>query len=78
MSATTIRIEDKSVSAAGLTLRYLESGSGHPVIFLHGGSLGSSADAFLRNMPAFAKAICIASMGLRTTRRCACCCTFSG
>jgi pimeloyl-ACP methyl ester carboxylesterase len=56
MSATTITIEDKSVRAAGLNLRYLEAGSGHPVIFLHGGSLGSSADVFLRNMPAFARA----------------------
>ena len=56
MSATTIKIEDKTISAAGLTLRYLESGSGHPVIFLHGGSLGSSADVFLRTMPAFAEA----------------------
>ena len=56
MSATTIKIEDKTIRAAGLNLRYLESGSGHPVIFLHGGSLGSSADVFLRNMPAFARA----------------------
>lgn len=56
MSARTIVIEDKTVRAAGLNLRYLESGVGHPVIFLHGGSLGSSADVFLRNMPAFAKA----------------------
>ena len=56
MSATTIKIEDKTIRAAGLTLRYLEAGSGHPVIFLHGGSLGSSADVFLRNMPAFARA----------------------
>ena len=56
MSATTIRIEDKTIRAAGLNLRYLEAGAGHPVIFLHGGSLGSSADVFLRNMPAFAKA----------------------
>ena len=53
MSAT---INNKTVSAGGLNLRYLEAGSGHPVIFLHGGSLGSSADVFLRNMPAFAKA----------------------
>ena len=43
MSATTIKIEDKTIRAAGLTLRYLESGSGRPVIFL-------------RNMPAFATA----------------------
>ena len=56
MSATTIKIEDKTIRAAGRTLRYLEAGSGHPVIFLHGGSLGSSADVFLRNMPAFARA----------------------
>lgn len=54
MSATTIA--DKTVSAMGLNIRYLEAGSGHPVIFLHGGSLGSSADVFLRNMPAFARA----------------------
>ena len=56
MSATTIGIEDKTIRAAGLTLRYLVSGAGHPVIFLHGGSLGSSADVFLRTMPAFAEA----------------------
>ena len=56
MSAATTMIEDKTISAEGLTLRYLDAGSGHPVIFLHGGSLGSSADVFLRNMPAFVKA----------------------
>jgi pimeloyl-ACP methyl ester carboxylesterase len=49
-------IQDKRVAAGGLTLRYLESGKGHPVIFLHGASLGSSADVFLRNLPAFAAA----------------------
>jgi pimeloyl-ACP methyl ester carboxylesterase len=50
------KIEDKFVTAGGLQLRYLAMGQGRPVIFLHGASLGSSADVFLRNMPAFAQA----------------------
>ena len=49
-------ISDKRIAAGGMTLRYLEAGEGHPVIFLHGASLGSSADVFLRNLPAFAAA----------------------
>ena len=49
-------IEDKSVTIDGLKIRYLEAGSGHPVLMLHGASLGSSADVFLRNMPALAGA----------------------
>ncbi len=49
-------IQDKRIAAGGTTLRYLEAGEGHPVIFLHGASLGSSADVFLRNLPAFAAA----------------------
>src|SRR5215510_3171313 len=33
----------------GLNVRYLEEGSGAPVILLHGASLGSSADVWARN-----------------------------
>jgi 4,5:9,10-diseco-3-hydroxy-5,9,17-trioxoandrosta-1(10),2-diene-4-oate hydrolase len=51
---------DKYVTIDGLKIRYLEEGSGTPVLFLHGASLGSSADVFRRNLPNFAKA------GLRT------------
>lgn len=50
---------DKFVSVDGLNIRYIEQGEGAPVIFLHGASLGSSADVFIRNLPAFA------SSGLR-------------
>jgi 4,5:9,10-diseco-3-hydroxy-5,9,17-trioxoandrosta-1(10),2-diene-4-oate hydrolase len=49
-------LEDRYVTAGGLRLRYIELGDGHPVIFLHGASLGSSADVFARNLPAFAEA----------------------
>lgn len=48
--------EDRYVDALGLRLRYLEQGDGPAVVFLHGGSLGSSADVFLRNMATFAAA----------------------
>jgi 4,5:9,10-diseco-3-hydroxy-5,9,17-trioxoandrosta-1(10),2-diene-4-oate hydrolase len=48
--------EDKFVTVDGLKLRYIEEGSGPSVLFLHGASLGSSADVFLRNLPAFARA----------------------
>jgi 4,5:9,10-diseco-3-hydroxy-5,9,17-trioxoandrosta-1(10),2-diene-4-oate hydrolase len=47
---------DKYVTIDGLKIRYLEEGSGTPVLFLHGASLGSSADVFRRNLPNFAKA----------------------
>ena len=47
--------EDKFVSVDGLKLRYIEEGSGPSVLFLHGASLGSSADVFLRNLGPFAK-----------------------
>lgn len=48
--------EDKFVSVDGLKIRYIEAGSGHPVVFLHGGSLGSSADVFRRNLSGFSAA----------------------
>lgn len=48
--------QDKFVTVDGLRLRVLEAGSGPAVLFLHGASLGSSADVFRRNLPAFAGA----------------------
>jgi pimeloyl-ACP methyl ester carboxylesterase len=51
-----IKSEDKYVTVDGLKLRYIEEGSGPSVLFLHGASLGSSADVFLRNLGPFAKA----------------------
>jgi 4,5:9,10-diseco-3-hydroxy-5,9,17-trioxoandrosta-1(10),2-diene-4-oate hydrolase len=51
-----IKPEDKFVSVDGQKLRYIEAGSGPSVLFLHGASLGSSADVFLRNLGPFAKA----------------------
>ena len=51
-----IKPENKFVNVDGLKLRYIEEGSGPSVLFLHGASLGSSADVFLRNLGPFAKA----------------------
>ena len=48
--------QDKFVTVDGLRLRYIEEGSGPSVLFLHGASLGSSADVFVRNLGPFAKA----------------------
>ena len=48
--------EDRFVRVDGLEIRYIERGEGHPVVFLHGASLGSSADVFIRNLPAFTDA----------------------
>ena len=47
--------KDQFIDVAGLKTRYIEQGEGHPVVFLHGASLGSSADVFIRNLPAFAQ-----------------------
>lgn len=44
------KLEDKYVTVDGLKLRYIEEGSGPAVLFLHGASLGSSADVFRRNL----------------------------
>jgi 2-hydroxy-6-oxonona-2,4-dienedioate hydrolase len=49
----TIRIEDRLTKVNGRDVRYLENGTGAPVLFLHGSSLGSSADVFHRNVHAF-------------------------
>ena len=51
-----IKPENKFVNVDGQKLRYIEEGSGPSVLFLHGASLGSSADVFLRNLGPFAKA----------------------
>lgn len=56
MSAATTVLADKFVTIDGLRIRYLEAGTGPALLFLHGGSLGSSADVFRRNIPAFAAA----------------------
>jgi len=52
----TIKPEDQFVNVDGLKLRYIEEGTGPSVLFLHGASLGSSADVFRRNLGPFAKA----------------------
>jgi 4,5:9,10-diseco-3-hydroxy-5,9,17-trioxoandrosta-1(10),2-diene-4-oate hydrolase len=51
-----VKPEDKYVTVDGLKLRYIEEGAGPAVLFLHGASLGSSADVFLRNLGPFARA----------------------
>jgi 4,5:9,10-diseco-3-hydroxy-5,9,17-trioxoandrosta-1(10),2-diene-4-oate hydrolase len=48
--------QDKFVDVDGLKLRYIEDGSGPSVLFLHGASLGSSADVFQRNLRPLANA----------------------
>lgn len=47
---------DKYVTVNGLRLRYIEKGEGPAVLFLHGASLGSSADVFRRNIDDFSAA----------------------
>ncbi len=47
---------EREVTVDGLKVRYLEEGSGMPVIMLHGASLGSSADVFGRHMGPLADA----------------------
>ena len=47
---------DKYITVDGLRLRYIEEGSGQPVLLMHGASLGSSADVFRRNLGPLAKA----------------------
>jgi pimeloyl-ACP methyl ester carboxylesterase len=49
-------LQDKFVEVDGLRLRYVEMGQGPAVLLLHGGSLGSSADVFLPNIPPLAAA----------------------
>jgi len=49
-------MKDKFVTVDGLRLRYIEEGEGPAVILLHGASLGSSADVFIRNLAPLARA----------------------
>lgn len=50
-----VKTEDRFVEIDGLKIRYLEEGSGHPALLLHGSSLGSSADVFRRNLEPLAE-----------------------
>jgi len=52
----TPRPVDKYVTVDGLRMRYIEEGQGHPVLLMHGASLGSSADVFIRNLAPLARA----------------------
>ncbi len=45
---------ERFINVDGLRTRILEQGSGAPVLLLHGAALGSSADVWTDNMPAFA------------------------
>ncbi len=47
---------DKYVTIDGLRMRYIEEGQGQPLLLMHGASLGSSADVFIRNLGPFAAA----------------------
>jgi len=52
----TTRPIDKYVTVDGLKMRYIEAGQGTPVLLMHGASLGSSADVFIRNLEPLARA----------------------
>src|SRR5438132_12500153 len=45
---------DTFVAVAGLRARYRETGTGAPLVLLHGASLGSSADVWSDSIAAFA------------------------
>jgi pimeloyl-ACP methyl ester carboxylesterase len=59
-SDTLTRVHDKFVTVDGLNTRYIEEGPEDsaypPVLLLHGASLGSSADVFIRNLGPLARA----------------------
>jgi pimeloyl-ACP methyl ester carboxylesterase len=55
-TALKIQTNDKYVTVDGLKTRYIEEGTGPALLLLHGASLGSSADVFIRNLPPLAKA----------------------
>lgn len=50
------KVEDRYVTVDGLRIRYIEEGQGPAVLLVHGASLGSSADVFIRNLSPLAKA----------------------
>lgn len=54
MNSGGVELQNHFFKYQGLRLRYVEEGVGPAVIMLHGASLGSSADVFLRNLPLFA------------------------
>lgn len=56
VAALKSRAVDKYVTVDGLRIRYIEEGEGPAVILIHGGSLGSSADVFARNLGPLADA----------------------
>ena len=56
VAAMKARVEDKYLTVDGLKIRYIEEGNGPPIIMIHGGSLGSSADVFARNLGPLAAA----------------------
>jgi pimeloyl-ACP methyl ester carboxylesterase len=43
------------ITIDGVKIRYLEEGNGPPVLLLHGGTLGFSADVWRRNIPGLAR-----------------------
>ncbi len=53
---TANSVEDRFVTVDELSIRYVEAGDGLPLILLHGASLGSSSDVFLRNLGPLAAA----------------------
>lgn len=55
-SKSSVGMTDHYVSIDRLRIRYLQEGAGHAVVFLHGASIGSSADVFRRNLGPFARA----------------------
>jgi pimeloyl-ACP methyl ester carboxylesterase len=55
-ASTTVPAPDKFVTVDGLNIRYIERGEGPVAIFMHGGSIGSSADVFQRNLGPLAAA----------------------
>ena len=54
MDSGGVELQNHFFKYQGLRLRYVEQGVGPAVIMLHGASLGSSADVFLRNLPLLA------------------------
>jgi pimeloyl-ACP methyl ester carboxylesterase len=44
-------MHEQSITVDKLKIRYLEEGKGLPVLLLHGGTLGFSADVWRRNVP---------------------------
>jgi 2-hydroxy-6-oxonona-2,4-dienedioate hydrolase len=55
-TALKIQTDDKYVTVDGLRTRYIEQGQGPALLLLHGASLGSSADVFIRNLAPLARA----------------------